>query len=265
MTDTSNSGGRTLGTVLGIKGKPKPPGPMPQLMSEQEQHNAAIVYALSATEKLREERDLALNRVQQLSGELAAVKADTARELMDVKSETANELMAQKAEYEGNIANARADNSALRRQLGETGEKLEKYERWCFQIQTKCEDLQKYFNDQLNVIEDAKNHVALGVASATNHASTVVSTAMSQLHEAGQHATEGLGKQVAHILTDSRSFLAELQAKAVDTPYRPEPKPEPRRPLRSVEELSEQAEAELNAWIGKRKTIGDESNEPVGP
>lgn len=256
MTDTS---GRTLGNVLGIKGKPKPPGPMPQLMSEQEQHNAAIVYALSATEKLREERDLALNRVQQLSGELAAVKADTARELMAVKSETANELMAQKAEYEGNIANARAENSALRRQLDGTGEKLEKFERWCFQIQTKCEDLQKYFSDQLSVIDDAKNHVALGIATATNHASTVVSTAMAQLHEVGQHATDGLGKQVAHIITDSRAFLEDLRQKAVDTPYRPEPKPEPRKPLASVEELSAQAEAELNAWIGKRKTVSEES------
>jgi hypothetical protein len=250
MTDTSNSGGRTLSNVLGIKNKPRPPGPMPQLMTEQEQHNAAIVYALSATEKLREERDLALNQVQQLSGELAAVKAETARE-----------LIAQKAEYDGNIANARARNNALERQLNETGEKKEKYERWCFQIETKCEDLQKYFNDQLNVIEDAKNHVALGVAAATNHASTVVSTAMSQLHDAGQHATEGLGKQVAHILADSRAFLADLQQKAVDTPYRPEPKPESRRPLRTVEELSEQAEAELNAWIGKRKTIAVEPDD----
>lgn len=239
---------RSIGTIIGLKSKSKAPGPMSELSTAQERRTEAIIHAIEATDKLERERDLAANRVHQLEKEYAALKTDTAQE-----------LMTQKIEYEGHIANARADNAALRRQLNETGEKLEKYERWCFQIQTKCEDLQKYFGDQLRVIEDAKDHVALGVAAAINNAATSISTAMTAVADTAQHATDGLGKQVTHIISDSRAFLADLQQKAVDTPYRPEPKPEPpRRPLASVEELSAQAEAELTAWMGKRKTMSEE-------
>jgi hypothetical protein len=251
MSDASS---RSIGTVLGLnKSKPpKAPGPMPQLMTEEQQHKEAIIYALSATDKLREERDLALNRVQQLASELAAVRTDSARE-----------LMAQKTEYDGNIAIARADNTALRRQLGETGEKLEKFERWCYQIQTKCEDLQKYFSDQLAVLEDAKTHVALGIATATNNAATTINNAMTALHDSAQHATEGLGKQITHVVTDSRAFLTDLKQKAIDTPYRPEPKPAapPQRPRESVEQLSAKAEAELSNWIAMRNTVKSEEDD----
>jgi len=249
MSDTN----RTIGAVLGLnKSKPpKAPGPMPQLMTEEQQHKEAIIYALSATDKLREERDLALNRVQQLASELAAVRTDSARE-----------LMAQKTEYDGSIAIARADNTALRRQLSETGEKLEKYQTWCYQLLTKDEDFQRYFSDQFGVLEDAKAHVSLGIATAVNNAATAISTAMTALADTAQHATEGLGKQITHALTDSRAFLADLKQKAVDTPYRAEPKPPVKRPLESVEELSAKAEAELSSWIAMRQTAKTDDDEP---
>jgi hypothetical protein len=250
MTDTSTK--TTISNVLGLKGKPKAPGPMPQLHTEQEQRKQAIIYALEATDKLEEQRDLALNRVHQLSEELAIVKTETARELMTLKSDTTKELMTQKQEYDSKLANTRADNDALRRQLTELGLKLEHYHGMTFTLVTQCENIEKHFANALTGIYDAGQHVAISMVSAINNHTV-------GLNDAARHAADGLTKQIQHQVDDARAFLADLKTKASHGEYRPVASSYKSKLEDS--KLPEEAEKELAEWISRRRTMETEDEQ----
>jgi DNA repair exonuclease SbcCD ATPase subunit len=233
MSDTK----ATIGSVLGMK-KAKPTSAFPVVMDESQQLDESIKYAIAATNQLREELSSTKAKLVEVTNAFADYKADAS-----------SELMTQKQEYDSKLANTRADNDALRRQITELGAKLEHYERMTFTLETKCEDFEKYFANTLGSIYDAGQHVAVSMVSTINNNTTALS-------DAARHVADGLTKHIQHQVEDARAFLADIKAKAGQAEYRPVAAAY--KPKVASERLTEEAERELNAWIGRRQTIKSE-------
>jgi polyhydroxyalkanoate synthesis regulator phasin len=237
MTDTKS----TIGTVLGMKKTNKPTSSFPVVMDESQQLDESIKYAIAATNQLREELSATKAKLVEVTNAYANYKTDAT-----------NELMTQKHEYDSKLANTRADNDALRRQIAELGAKLEHYERMTFTLETKCEDFEKYFANSLGSIYDAGQHVAVSMVSTINNNTT-------SLSDAARHVADGLTKHIQHQVEDARAFLADIKAKAGQAEYRPVAAAY--KPKAASEKLTEEAEMELANWIGRRPTIKAEHEE----
>jgi predicted RNase H-like nuclease (RuvC/YqgF family) len=237
MSDTK----ATIGSVLGMK-KAKPTSAFPVVMDESQQLDESIKYAIAATNQLREELSSTKAKLVEVTNTFADYKADAS-----------SELMTQKQEYDSKLANTRADNDALRRQITELGAKLEHYERMTFMLETKCEDFEKYFANSLGSIYDAGQHVAVSMVSTINNNTTALS-------DAARHAADGLTKHIQHQVDDARAFLADIKAKAGQAEYRPVTAAY--KPKVASNKLSEEAERELANWISRRSVA--ETDEQQG-
>jgi hypothetical protein len=125
--------------------------------------------------------------------------------------------------------------------LDETGAKLEKYSRRAHQLETKCEDYEKFFANSLATLYDAGQHVALSLTSAINNAT-------ANLNDAARHSSEGLTKQIQHVVEDARAFLAGLKENG------PRPSPAAPKPKPPEIKLDPEAEQKLADFISRRPT-----------
>jgi chromosome segregation ATPase len=236
MTDTSNTTKTVLSNVLGLKNKPKatvmPPLTEAQVLEE------AMRYSVSGLHHLREE-------LEETKAKLVA----TTSEYQKLKTDAEAEAAVNKYEWESKLAMARAENMALRNQLTETGAKLEHYSRKSHQFEARCDDYEKFFSNSIATIYDAGQHQAVALASTIN-------TATSGLHEAVKHSTEGLLKQLQHVVDDAQRFLADLKKESASSghaAYQPTPRAKP-----TEIKLDPQSEQALEALINRR-TSNDEA------
>jgi chromosome segregation ATPase len=227
MSDTQQNTQRTLGNVLGLKGKSKPM-PMPGVMTEAELHDESIVYALAGTRQLRD-------KVAETTAELSRIS----QEYATFKSDAAAELITQKQEYEAKLANLRADNAARVRQIEELGAKLEHFQRWCFQLETKCEDFVKFFKNVVATIHDTCQHSAVSMMANVNNTTAA-------LQDAAKHINETMTKQIKTSAEDMYSFLDDIERKRDHAEYRPKEDrkaapPQPSPPVMDEEALQKLA------------------------
>jgi septal ring factor EnvC (AmiA/AmiB activator) len=233
MTDVPPAAKSTLSNVLGINKNKARPTPMPNLMNEEQLHEESIRYAIAATNQLRDDLSTTRAKLVEVTDEYAHFKSDAA-----------NELMTERHEFNSKLAQARADNEALRRQLTETGEKLERFMRRSYELKTQCDNYERFFGNALNTLYDAGQHVALSMTSAVNNAT-------ASLNDAARHVAEGLTKQIKHQVDDARAFLAEIKEQAVDGEYNPAKEAYKPSPMtsRTPEEV-EEALAKLGKTFG---------------
>ena len=226
MSDTNNPTKTVLSNVLGLKSKPKatvmPPLTEAQILEE------AMRYSVSGLHHLRDE-------LEQTTAKLTA----TMTEFDAFKKNAEAEFAIQKHETESKLTMARADNVALRSQLNETGAKLEFYSSMAHSFETRCDDYEKFFSNSLTTLYDAGQHQALALTSTIN-------TATTGLHEAVKHSTDGMLKQLQHIVDDARAFLADLKKESSKSDHAAYvPKPRAKAAEIKLDPQSEQALEEL--------------------
>jgi hypothetical protein len=140
-------------------------------------------------------------------------------------------MMARKTESDTKVMTVSAANDALRAQLNETGEKLQHYSSWSHEMEGRCESFERVFSGSLATIEDAGQHVTLGMMSAVNNATTT-------LNDAAKHLTDGLAGQIRNVVTDLREQLEDMKKKRGQRGFRPVGPPP--KPVESEEELSDE-------------------------
>jgi hypothetical protein len=228
---------KTLGNVLGLKGKPKPTFPV--VMDESQQLDESIKYAIAATNQLRDE--------------LSATKAklvETTNAFADYKADVTSELMATKQEHDSKSSMLRASLDAREKQLDDTGRKLEHYVGVAFELATKFDDFEKFYMHELRTIRDQANHVAVGLISGINNAT-------SALNDVAKHSSDGIVKQVENSANNMAAFIDDIKRKRDAGEYRPKPNPMKEDKLKPLAPEAEEALADLVKTF-KAKPINDD-------
>ena len=217
MTDKGDTKSGGALRALGLRSKT---APMPPAITDEELHDEAVIQAISGTRQMRKELAEWKHKAEQTIADFSAFRHDTAQE-----------LLTQKHEYESKAAMLRAKIEAQDGMLKELGHKLEHYERLAFELSTKCDDVEKFYLQELRTIRDAANHMVLGMVSNINNATV-------GLNEAAKHSGEGLVKQVENSANNMASFIDDLRNKRDAGEYRPKPRPkeQPAQPALSIED-----------------------------
>jgi hypothetical protein len=233
--DQPGAAGRSISKVLGLRNSnTKTATATLNALTDDDLHDEAVVHALTGTRQLRKDLGEWKHKAENLAAELAATKHDTA-----------TELLTSKHEYDAKLTMLRAENAAVRKQLGETGARLEHFERLAFELNTKCEDIEQFYLNELRTLDDAGSHMALSVVSGINNASVA-------LNEAARHSADGLLKQFKNSAQNMKSFLEDLKRRRDVGEYRPRPRPIPRE---ADKRLPEEVEAELSSLVAKLKPV----------
>jgi len=206
MTDNRNeTKGNVALRALGLRSKVTTTPIAP--ITDEELHDEAVVHALTGTRQLRKDLSEWKHKAEHTAAEFSAFKQDAAQEIMTLKHE-----------YESKAAMLRAKIEAQDGMLKETGRKLEHYERLSYELGTKCEDIEKFYLNELRSIRDAATHTMMSQLSGVNNATIA-------LNEATKHSGEGLLKQVDNSATNMIVFLDDLKKRRSTGEYRPKPTP----------------------------------------
>jgi len=109
--------------------------PMSPTLTEEDELDEVIARSISGTHHMRVEIREWKQRSHQLDSELHTIRH----------------------EYEAKLSAARSENEMLKRQLSDTGAKMEIYQRRSLELETKCNDLELFYRGELEKIQDATN------------------------------------------------------------------------------------------------------------
>jgi hypothetical protein len=197
---------RTLSKVLGIKAK----GPQLPHPSEDEVLDAVIARALTDT-----------HQIKQQNKELSRQIGDLTHELQSTKMDLEAEIRTQKTEYDGKLNMARSENEFLRKQLDETGAKMEYYQRWSLELVTKANDLEIFYIGEMQKLHEASDLCQRGMMSAVNATARSMKAFLDDLHnkaKAGEYRPNGAPKKDPIKLSDDdeerlRAMMPHLTAR----------------------------------------------------
>lgn len=234
MTDKGDTKGNAVLRALSLRPKVQPI--MPANLTEEQMHDEAVKYAITASNQLRAEREHFRQQAEQTNAEYAEYKQDAVEE-----------LRVQKHEYESKLNMLRATLDARERQLEDTGRKLEHYHSVAHELATKFDDFEKFYMHELRVIRDTANHMAVGLVTGINNATAA-------LTDAAKHSADGLVKQVENSATNMAAFIDDIRAKREAGEYRPKTHPMQEEKLKPLAPDAEEALADLVQKIKAKPT-----------
>jgi hypothetical protein len=169
-------------------------GPQLPPITDDEVLEAAISKALTDTHKLKQESSQWREKAMSLQAELSSEKQSLHHEIATQKQELTEEISTQKHEFEGKLSIARSENDSLRRQISEVGAKMEYYQRWALELVTKVNDLEIFYNGELQKLHEAADLCQRGMLSAVGATSRTMKQFLDDLHakaNAGEYRQPG--------------------------------------------------------------------------
>jgi predicted RNase H-like nuclease (RuvC/YqgF family) len=184
-----------IAKVLGLKGAKAPPLIPPS--TEEEIEDDTLQKAATIAERLRQEAKHYRERSQEL-----------AQQLHMHKHEFQTELHTRSHESEAKITALKQENDLLRRQLSDTGAKMEYYQREYLALRTTINALENFHNTELSKLGDTAALCQQAMMSALAGAARSTRVFLDDLHAKAKH-----GEPNGHARQDDIQQIVEEEQK----------------------------------------------------